>query len=319
MRKFGSIAGQGSVIFGACISGDYIAAASGEPLLIKHLITGDCWELPKEEPEPSPDANSPVGTSSYFWDEVGYGITGLLQIDAIDRTVERLEWAEDIRVLARVVDWRGLWMNAFYPYPFESDTRRYVALWLFQQPVPEIVRELPDEAQWDYGSTRSGSSEGKVALGRLWFPHDAALTAVPEMWSSWTAGNAKDRRLAVVRWSPQDIPMPYEARAAATVDNGGVVALTVEFDNLRIIRNDADLWMTVEYFRQGEEEPIPLSDTYTFNYQFQPHETYLYACEYVPVAPPSVDRIRYSLWTTVAWTDGETVSSNVATAEVRLD
>ena len=74
----------------------------------------------------------------------------------------------------------------------------------------------------------------------------------------------------------------------------------------------------MEYLREGEDQPLPIYDQYSVFYEFHPNEEYLYACDYTPVVPPPIDRIRYTLWTTLAYDDGKTITSNVAEAEVAL-
>ena len=134
---------------------------------------------------------------------------------------------------------------------------------------------------------------------------------------------------AVCRWSPDPelIPMPYQARVEARAKGGGAVEVEIEFDNLRIIRNDAMLHIKVEFFRGGETEPIPLFDTYQLYHEFQPKETFRYSLAYAPTVLPSVDRIRYSVYTTyidvnappASPDDEPIITSNVATADVTLN
>ncbi len=118
--------------------------------------------------------------------------------------------------------------------------------------------------------------------------------------------------------------MPYEARVEAQAKEGGAVEVEIEFDNLRIIRNDAELWLKIEYFQEEETEPMPLFESYSVYHEFQPQETFRYSFQYVPIVLPSMDRIRYSVYTTdidvnAPPTDNEIITSNVAMAEVRLD
>ena len=134
---------------------------------------------------------------------------------------------------------------------------------------------------------------------------------------------------AVCRWSPDPdlIPMPFEARIEARGTEDRTVQLEIEFDNLRIIRNDAMLHLKVGFFRGGEAEPSPLFDTYQLYYEFQPKETFRYSLAYVPSVLPSVDRIRYSVYTTyidvnappASPDDEPIITSNVVTAQVTLN
>ena len=47
--------------------------------------------------------------------------------------------------------------------------------------------------------------------------------------------------IALCRWRLEGIPMPYEARVEAQAKEGGAVEVEIEFDNKRIIRNNARL------------------------------------------------------------------------------
>jgi len=297
-------------ITGCCISGDFAASASSLPLRIENLVTDEVWDLSWRD-QPNPRLDAPVGTNSYFWvlDED----TGILQIDAIERMVEPVAWSRDCGFFEIALDWRGLWVYGWSKEPQPS--KGHIALWALHDTYPEVIRVVSRSTQVMAACATDRGSDSRDVPRSIYPPTGMAITHIPELWFYSPDG------MAMVKWTPDPdlIPMPYEARVNAEMSHDGLISVTIEIENLRIIRNDADLWMTVECFREGEEEPMPLSETYSLYYQFQPNETYLYACEYVPVAPPSVDRIRCSLWTTVACTGGETVSSNVAAAEVRLD
>jgi len=122
---------------------------------------------------------------------------------------------------------------------------------------------------------------------------------------------------------------PRESRAGrerveAQAKEGGAVEVEIEFDNLRIIGNDARLHLKIECLGVDEEEPVSLLVSYQVYHEFQPQETFRYSFEYFPFVLPTVDRIRYSVHTTyidvnAPPTDDPIITSNVATAEVRLD
>ncbi|HUT04994.1 MAG TPA: hypothetical protein VM163_14000, partial [bacterium] len=267
-----------------------------------------------------------AGANSYFWleaqDQGGGTILSLLkparmiQVDAVNRTIEEVAWLDGIPIAALVWDWRGLWVFAGGSFGEDERMPLGVAFWSFQDTTPEVSRLLPDRAGSD--SARPGGGIG----GRIYYGMQRmAVDDIPTLWF------ATDK--AVCRWTPDPelIPMPYEARIEARAKGGGEVEVEIEFDNLRIIRNDATLHLKAEYLREGEDEPIPLQEHISVYHEFQPQETFRYSFEYFPFVLPSMDRIRYSVYTTyidvnappATPEDEPIITSNVATAEVTLN
>ena len=118
--------------------------------------------------------------------------------------------------------------------------------------------------------------------------------------------------------------MPYEARVQAEANEGGLIGIGIEFDNRRIIRNDATLRLDIEFFTDGQDEPLPGTLTFDIYNEFQPQETFTYSFEHTHEPPSGGDKARYSVYTTyidvnAPPADEEIITSNVATAEVGLD
>ncbi len=302
------------------VSGDYLLLlSSGPPKVVNLLARQESWIL--DDFDSLSVSGACVGGNSYFWIEVQEhrGVigplkpVGTMQVDAVNRTVEEIPWLDRIPIAALAWDWHGLWV--FWGGSFGDNERMPlgVAFWSLQDATPDVSRLLPDQAGSD--SARPGGG-----IGRL-IPFGMQRMAVDNGPSLWFATDE-----AVVKWSPDPdlIPMPYEARVEAQAKEGGSVEVEIEFDNLRIIRNDATLHLKIEYFAEGQQEPLPGALTFYVYHEFQPQETFYYSFEYVPVLPPSDDRIRYSVYTTdidlnAPPTDDPIITSNVATAEVRLD
>ncbi len=302
------------------VSGEYlILLSSGPPKIARPYAHEESWIL-----EDFPSLRffgACAGADSYFWIEAQKhrGISGplepvaMIQVDAVNRTVEQIPWLDGIPIASLAWDWHGLWV--FGGGSFGEDERMPlgVAFWSLQDTTPDVFRLLPDQAGSD--SARPGGGIGRLIYYGM---ERMAVDDGPSLWF------ATDK--AVCRWSPDPelIPMPYEARVEAHAKEGGAVEVEIEFDNLRIIRNDATLHLKIEFLREGDTEPIPQFEAYSIHHEFQPQETFYYSFEYVPAALPSVDRIRYSVYTTyidvnAPPTDEDIITSNVAMAEVQLD
>jgi len=298
------------LLTGCGVSGDFLIMNTSR-LRIMDITTGENWDLPDKY---TSRCGSFVGANSYVWSEEDSG-GGLLQIDAIERTVAYVSWfgGKDIHALA--MDSRGLWILGRGSFGDDGEAF-FVSFWALQGPEPEKVRFLPECV----GS--SGEFDVFVTIAAGYFTQREML--VTSSGALWFATEK-----AVCRWSPDSdlIPMPYQARVEARATEDRTVQVEIEFDNLRIIRNDAMLHLKIECLGVDEEDPVWLSASYQVYHEFQPQETFRYSFEYFPFVLPSMDRIRYSVYTTdidvnapPATPDDEPIiTSNVATAEVRLD
>ena len=297
-------------LFGCTVSGDYLALISTGPPRIIHIPDWGIWDFP--------DCGwgefwgAYAGRNSYFWiqhyEGSAYQPNGLVRVDALNRTSEYVSWLDGLPMISLLVDWRGLWvLVGDWGWPYDV-TLVAVGFWSFQGREPEAACVLPGDA--GTREPEAGGLGGGMPLmtvtnpGELWFATDKA----------------------VCRWSPDPglIPMPYEARVEARAKGGGEVEVEIEFDNLRIIRNDATLHLKIECLGVDEEEPVWLSASYQVYHEFQPQETFRYSLAYVPSVLPSMDRIRYSVFTTyidvnAPPSDEEIITSNIAAAEVTLD
>lgn len=298
--------------WGSTVSGDYLSIISTGPPRIIHIPGWDVWDLPDCPWGVFTDAHQ--GSNGYFWIEhhegYPYPPIGLLQVDAETRQSKYVDWLNGIAIDSLAMDWRGLWVLA--GGSDREDNRAFgVAFWSFRNAEPDMIRSLPAEigihgyaiVGWHAKVTRRMTV---ASPGELWFATDKA----------------------VVRWTPEPelIPMPYEARVEAQAKEGGAVDVEIEFDNERIIRNDATLHLKIEFLIEGDTEPIPLFESYSVYHEFQPQETFTYSFDHTPEAPPSADKVRYTVYTTyidvnappAALDDEKIVISNVATAEVQL-
>jgi len=280
------------------ISGDYLAILSSRCRIID-LASAGFWDLPGNGLRVS----IAEGTNSYFWGGSPSG-SGLLQIDAATRSYHALDWAEGLALGAIAVNWQGVCMVA-RPTRETPPEPLVLVYWSLQQDDLIRIEEVPLSMG---AELVSGSALGAYKLIKL--------TTSGDLWFT--------TEKAVGRWRLEDAPVPFEARIEALRKEEGGVGVSIEFDNLRIIRNDATLRLDIEYFADGQQEPLPGTLTFDVYYEFQPQEAFCYSFEYVPVMPPSADRIRYSVYTAyidvnAPPTDEEIITSNVATAEVRLD
>ncbi len=294
----GHLDGGGGGEMRCAVSGDYLAMQSWAPLRIIELTGVGFWDLPV-----SVDVLDPQGTNSYFWVHFWRYNPGLLQIDATTRSYHMVDWAEGIAVGTTVVSWQGMWLLGKSTNNLEH---LLLAYWSFHENEPVQIREIPPSMGTELYSGVSMTPPSKIisltTSGHLWFTTEKA----------------------VGRWRLEGIPMPYEARVEAQAKEGGAVEVEIEFDNLRIIRNDAMLHLKIECLGVDDEEPVWLSASYQVYHEFQPQETFRYSFQYVPIVLPSMDRIRYSVHTTyidvnAPPADEEIITSNIATAEVRLD
>jgi len=290
-----------------CISGDYLMVYSSWVVRLIRIPSWQIWDIDRSDLW-SVGWCIPAGEHDYSWvncRETPSQAPGLLQLDCKRWEAISVPWLEGVSIDCLALDWRGLWVLGS---DTETDPAFMVALWSFQTQDPDVVRSLSKEV----GTSGSSGSPNRLALPSMTVTEGGAL---------WFATDK-----AVVKWTPDPelIPMPYEARVEARATEDRTVQVEIEFDNLRIIRNDAMLHLKAEYLREGEDEPIPLQDHISVYHEFQPQETFRYSFEYVQFVLPSMDRIRYSVYTTyidvnAPPTDEEIVTSNVATAEVRLD
>ena len=294
------------VVVACTRSGDFLALPAVWRFVILHLPDFDTWDMDSEN---CSCKSKPAGCNSYFWTGAMGRSPGLVQIDAREHELEAVPWGEQLFISTLEADWRGLWVigeNAEDDKAPELEPRVFAAYWSFQHNSPEMIQWVPAEAGQD--STRGLDCRSRdvtfSADGALWFATEKA----------------------VCRWSPDSdlIPMPYQARVEARATEDRTVQVDIEFDNLRIIRNDAMLHLKIECLGVDEEDPVWLSASYQVYHEFQPQETFRYSFEYFPFVLPSMDRIRYSVYTTyidvnAPPSDEEIITSNVATAEVRLD
>ncbi len=294
------------LVFGGCAcSGDFLAIDSHSTLTIIDFADWSEWEVIAGRTEKYRCLRT-TGANSYFWGKLrSFG--GFAQINAAKGVVEEVAWAEEMSVTSQRLDHRGLWVFGQESYS-DRESPLFVGFWSFQghyldafETIPPSVGQCPSFTPTVFCISRHMTHS---ADGALWFATEKA----------------------VCRWTPDPdlIPMPYEARVEAQAKEGGSVEVEIEFDNLRIIRNDADLHLKIEFLREGDTEPVPLFESYSVYHEFQPQETFYYSSEYVPPVLPPVDRIRYSVYTTYIDLNAPQslegiITSNVAMAEVRLD
>ena len=296
-------------ITGCAVSGDFVAMASLGDCSILNLQDFESWVLP-EHKWGGTGFKSLVGYNSYFWLETYYPDSGqksLFQLDALNQYAESIPWLEGKTVDALALGWHGLWaVSGGTAHGGEGPL--CAAFWSFQSEFPDAVVVFPDDVgqSGEYSFFGGGYPREREMLatgsGELWFATDKA----------------------VCRWTPENIPMPYEARVQAEANEGGLIGIGIEFDNRRIIRNDATLRLDIEFFTDGQDEPLPGTLTFDIYNEFQPQETFTYSFEHTHEPPSGGDKARYSVYTTyidvnAPPADEEIITSNVATAEVGLD
>ena len=248
--EFRLIGELGSGMVTSCASsGDFIALRGYYAFTVVRLPDFDVWDL--GDNNWGPDI---VGSNSYFW-------TGSTRLDARARTIDAFAWADRLSIKTLKLDWRGLWAIGELRSgvePIDGETIVFIAYWSLQGPSPEIIRWVPEKA----GHNASMRIFLLNSSRHMTFSPDGAL---------WFA---TDR--AVCRWTLDDIPMPYEARVQAEANEGGAIEVGIEFDNRRIIRNDATLHLDIEFFADGQDEPLPGTLTFDIYFEFQPQETFTY-------------------------------------------
>ncbi|MBN1593182.1 MAG: hypothetical protein JW941_08070, partial [Candidatus Coatesbacteria bacterium] len=299
-------------ITGCAISGDFVAMVSLGDCNILNLRNFEPWVLP-EDKWGSTAFTSLVGINSYFWLETydpHSEKTTLLQLDAPNQLAESIPWLQGKTLDALALSWRGLWVVAGGT-AHGGEGPLCAVIWSFQSENPDAVIAIPEgigqSGEYSFFSGGGYPREREVAVtddGALWFATDKA----------------------VCRWTPDPalIPMPFEARVEAEVEDGGEVEVNIEFDNRRIIRNDATLHLDIAYFADGRDEPLQGTLTFDIYCEFQPQETFTYSFEHSHEPPAGAGAARYSLYTTyidvnAPPTDEEIITSNVAVAEVQLD
>ena len=278
---------------GCELSGHFLGISSCmAPFRVVDLLSGTSWDhgLPSWP-------SRPVGSHGYFW--VGDFRTSakneFLQVDARTEEVKTLAWASGMSIESLLLGHRGLWIFGRSSQS-DSSSPLFVGYWSFQEEALDDILLLDWALGEDTGTMWGLSRHMTHSMeGALWFATEKA----------------------VCRWAPENIPMPYEARVDAQAKGGGINTVEIEFDNRRIIRNDADLMLALDYLVPGSDEPLGISPIYALIHEFEPHETFYYSFEHVPEAPPEADRIRYRVFTTVP-EEVTTITSNVATAEVAL-
>jgi hypothetical protein len=280
---------------GCDLSGHFLGISSQfAPFRAIDLLDGTPWDFGQ-----SFNPSRPVGSHGYFWvGDFGKQVEQFVQLDATTRETRDLDWASGASIRSLALDYRGLWLFG-RSSGADPDSPLFVAYWSFQAEAPDSVRILRRSLGEDTGVMWGLSRHMTFSPdGALWFSTEKA----------------------VCRWKPDPalIPMPFEARVVAQKGLGGEVEVEIEFDNRRIIRNDADLMLAIDFLEPGSDEPMGISPIYALLHEFQPEEAFYYSFDHVPDAPAGAERVRYRVFSTVP-EEVDTITSNVAMAKVALD